>query len=175
MVVRYYRELLNFCARAVKDRDTAADIVQESYVRVLAIERSDVPIVAPRALLYQTARHIMVDRHRRERLRSHDDLEALVQADQPAIAAQLQPDALAASAQGVAAYIATIEALPPRCREAFILHVFDGLSHAQIAQHMGASVSMVEKHLARARLACRACERRLQGLPDKTPPPPQKQ
>lgn len=163
MVTRYYRELLNFCARALRDRDAAADIVQESYARVLAMQRAAVPIAEPRALLYQTARHVMVDRHRRALLRDHHDLDGLPEAEHPAAAAQLQPDAIAASTQGVNAYVATIEALPPRCREAFVLHVFDGLSHAEIAEHMGASVSMVEKHIARGRLACRACERQLRG------------
>jgi RNA polymerase sigma factor (sigma-70 family) len=164
LVTRYYRELLNFCARALKNRDAAADIVQESYARVLAIERTSVPIGDPRALLYQTARHVMVDQHRRNLLREHDDIAALSEPDQPALPAHLQPDAILASAQAVRAYVATIEALPPRCREAFVLHVFDGLSHAEIAARMGASVSMVEKHVARGRLACRACERQLRGL-----------
>lgn len=174
MLERYYRELLNFCARTVKDRDTAGDVVQESYARVLAIQRSSVPITEPRALLYQTARHVMVDQHRRDLLRRHDDLGAIAEADHPAISAHLEPDALLASAQAVEAYVATIEALPPRCREAFILHVFDGLSHAQVAERMGASVSMVEKHIARGRLECRACQCLLQGRPAKTGIPKEK-
>ncbi|MFT3803656.1 MAG: sigma factor [Burkholderiaceae bacterium] len=36
MLERYYRELLGFLSRVVKDRDTAADLTQESYARVLA-------------------------------------------------------------------------------------------------------------------------------------------
>jgi RNA polymerase sigma-70 factor (ECF subfamily) len=166
---RYYRELLNFCARLTRDRDAAADAVQESYARVLAIERSSVPIHAPRALLYQTARHVLVDQHRRALLRAHEALDATGQPEPAAPDAQ-DPQAQAISAQAVQAYVATIEALPPRCREAFVLHVFDGLSHAEIAARMGASVSMVEKHIARGRLACRACERALQGLAPEPPP-----
>jgi RNA polymerase sigma factor (sigma-70 family) len=171
---RYYRELLNFCARTVKDRDTAAEVVQESYARVLAIQRSRVSITEPRALLYQTARHVMVDQHRRGLLRSHDDLGAFAEADHPAMPVHLEPDALLASSQAIHAYVATIEALPPRCREAFILHVFDGLSHMQIAERIGASMSMIEKHIARGRLECRACQRTLQGLSAKTGAPKEK-
>lgn len=149
----------------VKDRDAAADVAQESYARVLAIQRSDTAITEPRALLYQTARNIMVDEHRRGLLRSHDALDAMEETEQPLGPAHQQPDALLASSQAIEAYVGTIEALPPRCREAFILHVFDGLTHAQIAERMGASVSMVEKHIARGRLACRACQSQLQGMP----------
>lgn len=164
MVTRYYRELLNFCHRTVKNRDAAADIVQESYVRFLTMQQSNVPITEPRALLFQTARHVMVDLYRRERIRQHDTLHALDESAQPPVPAHLQPEAMLASAQSVRAYVATIEALPPRCREAFVLHVFEEMPYAQIAHRMGTSVSMIEKHIARGRLACRACERQLQGL-----------
>lgn len=161
--VHYYRELLNFCLRQVRDRDAAADIVQESYARVLAMEQARAPIAEPRALLYQTARHVMVDQYRRAQLRTHEDLHALDETAQPPGPAHEEPDALLSSAQAMAAYASAIEALPLRCREAFMLHVFDDMPYAQIAQRMGISLSMVEKHIARGRLACRACELLQQG------------
>ena len=158
MSVSYYHELLNFCARLLKDRDAAADATQDSYERVLRLERSRVPIHEPRALLFQTARRVIVDHYRRERLRDHDDLDALEETDEPCQPAHLEPDAVLATTRTARAYAATIEALPLRCREAFMLFAFDGLSQREIAVRMGTSVSMVEKHIARARLACRACE-----------------
>lgn len=161
MVAHYYRELLNFCARWTKDRDAAADVVQESYARVLKLERARVPIGDLRALLYQTARHVLVDEFRREQRRVHADVDALTEAELPRQPAHLEPDAWLATSQSVHAYLSTIEALPPRCREAFVLSVFDGLSQREIASRMGTSVSMIEKHIARGRLACRDCERRL--------------
>jgi len=163
LVARYYRELLNFCLRTIRDRDAAADAVQESYARFLAIEQSDVAIPEPRALLYQTARNVMVDQYRRGRVRSHENIDALAATESPTVPDAQAPDAMAASSQAVDAYLATIEALPPRCREAFILHVFEEMPYAQIAARMGTSVSMIEKHIARGRLACRQCERQLQG------------
>ena len=50
----------------------------------------------------------------------------------------------------------TIIELPPKCRLAFMLSRFDGMSYPQIAQRMGISVKMVEKHITKALLACRA-------------------
>ena len=104
-------------------------------------------------------------------------------ADLPAPAA-LGPEAQAASAQGMAALLATIDALPLRCREAFILHKFDGLPQAEVAAHMGISRKMVEQHIQRAMLACRQCREALEqgrtlgaaapgaSSPKKAPKPP---
>lgn len=161
MLERYHRELLNFLSRQVRDRDTAADLAQESFVRVLAAQSSGQAVLDTRALLYRTARNLVIDQHRRTEVRRHDDLEALPEDQHPPAPQHLQPEEALASQQVVRAYVATIDALPPRCREAFVLHIFEELSHAQIAQHMGISVSMVEKHMVRGMVACKLCERRL--------------
>jgi RNA polymerase sigma factor (sigma-70 family) len=160
---RYHRELLNFLSRQVRDRDTAADLAQESFVRVLSVQSSGQAVLDIRALLYRTARNLVVDQHRRSEVRRHDDLDSLPEDQHPAAPQHLQPEELWASQQVFRAYLATIEALPERCRQAFVLHVFDECSHAQIAQHMSISVSMVEKHIVRAMVACKLCERRLRG------------
>jgi RNA polymerase sigma-70 factor (ECF subfamily) len=160
---RYYRELLNFLHRQVNDRHTAADLAQESYARVLAVQRDGREILDVRALLYRTARNLLVDQHRRAQVRQHDDIDTLAEAHQPAAPGHLRPDEALASGQVVRAYVQAIEQLPPRCREAFVMSVFDGLGQAEIARRMGISVSMVEKHIVRGMLACRACGQRLQN------------
>lgn len=161
---RYYRELLNFLTRQVNDRDAAADLAQESYARVLAVQHSGQAVMDPRALLYRTARNLVVDEHRRALVRRHEDLDGLAEQEHPLAPAHLQPEEALASLQVVRAYIAAIEALPPRSREAFLLNVFDDCSHREIAQRMGISVSMVEKHIVRGMLACKQCERALRGV-----------
>ncbi|XAH25129.1 sigma-70 family RNA polymerase sigma factor [Xylophilus sp. GW821-FHT01B05] len=163
MVARYYQDLLRFCSHAVKDTDAARDVVQEAYARFLAAQRGGVSMLQPQAVLRQIARHLLVDRHRRAQVRQHDDIDELAESDQPAAPRHLQPEEALASMQVVRAYVAAIEALPPRCREAFLLHVFEDLPHAQIAARMGISCSMVEKHIVRGMLACKLCERQLMG------------
>ena len=161
MLERYYRELLNFLTRQVGDRDTAADLTQESFVRVLGAQSSGQAVLDMRALLYRTARNLVVDQYRRAEVRRHDDIDALAEDQAPPAPLHLQPEEVLASQQIIRAYLATVEALPPRCREAFVLHVFEELSHARIAERMGISVSMVEKHIVRGMLACKQCQRRL--------------
>jgi RNA polymerase sigma factor (sigma-70 family) len=163
MAVHHYRELLGHFTHAMRDRDAAADIVQEAYLRLLALQKKGQAVVDVRALLYRVAHNLVVDRHRRAEVRSHDDIHSLPEAQHPVVAAHLQPEEALCGLQTARAYERTIAALPPRCRQAFILHVFDGLSHAQVAQQMNISISMVEKHVARGLLECRSCERALRG------------
>lgn len=161
MLERYHRELLNFLLRQVNDRDAAADLAQESCARVLAVQQRGQPVLDVRALLYRTARNLVIDRHRRNDIRRHEDLHTLTDAEHPLAPRHQQPEEAMASSQIARAYLDTIEALPPRCREAFMLHTFEELSHAQIAVQMGISVSMVEKHVVRGMVACKLCERQL--------------
>ncbi|WP_255608592.1 RNA polymerase sigma factor [Methylosinus sp. Sm6] len=47
-----------------------------------------------------------------------------------------------------------IEGLPPRCREVFLLYLLESLSLGEIAQRLGVSQNMAQKHM---RLAVRRC------------------
>lgn len=163
LAAHYYQELLNYFSRAMRDRDAAADVVQEAYARVLALQQAGQPVAEPRALLYRTARNLVIDRHRRDQVHSRVTVsEDAALEDFPAQRA-CEPDVLIASSQVLQAVLATIDALPLRCREAFILHRFDGLSHAEVAQRMGISRKAVEQHVQNAMLAIRQCRERMNG------------
>lgn len=159
MLEHYRLELLNFLTRQVNSRDAAADLVQESFLRVLGVQRSGQAVLNLRALLYRTARNLVTDQHRRTLVRQHEDEEAL--AEDVAAPQHLQPEELLASRQVIQRYLQAIEDLPPRCREAFVLYIFDELSQRDIARRMGISTSMVEKHIVRGMLACKQVERSL--------------
>lgn len=155
MLERYYRELLNFLSRKVADRALAADLTQEAYARIYAAQASGTAINNGRALLYQTARNLAVDHHRHRSVR--DDVEIAPTGDEPADAlgpTGLEPEAALASQQGVLALVTIIDNLPLRCREAFMLSRFEGLTYPQIAQRMEISVKAVEQHIKHALDAC---------------------
>lgn len=156
---RYYRELLNFCNRTIRNSDAAADAVQETYARVLSAQQGERELTEPRALLYRTARNLLTDQYRRNVVRGQGqprdgDSDEIALEDIAAPAAS-QPETAAMSAQAVDALLAVITALPPRCRQAFVMHRFDGLSHGDIAERMGISRKMVEQHIKVAMQACR--------------------
>ncbi len=168
MPARYYRELLGFLHRTLRDREHAADLVQESYARVLAVQQSGEHIAEPRAFLYRTARNLVIDQYRRSEVRgaslSPDPDTAEGDPDATAAPQAWEPEVAAMSAQGVSALLATIGALPVRCREAFMLHKFDGLTQLEVAARMGISIKMVERHIKLAMQACRNCRNESAGL-----------
>ncbi|MBV6390048.1 MAG: putative RNA polymerase sigma factor FecI [Nitrosomonas europaea] len=159
-VTDYYKELLNFCARTLKDRDAAADLVQEAYTRFLVAQRSGAAIADPRALLFRTMRNLLIDQHRRAEVRMHLSLDTLLEEEQPLAPRHLQPEEVLAFSRYAQALYAAIESLPRRCREAFILNRFDGLSHQEVAEKMGISRNMVAQHVIRGVLVCKACDDR---------------
>lgn len=155
---RYYRELLNFLALKVYDRGVAAELTQESYARVYAAQATGLRVGDPRALLYRTARNLLVDQQRYRELRSTVELApGTAEADQASGPRGWEPEAALASRQGLEAMIDAIDGLPPRCREAFMLNRFEDLSYAEVGARMGISVKAVEQHI---KLALDTCERR---------------
>ncbi len=163
MLTRYYRDLLHFCLRKVRDHHAAADLAQESMLRVIGMQQRGQVISEPAALLRQVATRAKIDLDRRAAVRAAEDIDALEEFRQPAGPRDQQPEDACASAQAVQAYLRTIEALPPRCREAFCLHVFDGLPKPEIAERMGVSLSMVKQYITRGKAACASCRDALDG------------
>lgn len=165
----YYRELLNFLANRLRDREAAADLAQESYARVYAAEKAGTVIRDPRALLYRTARNLLTDGYRRAEVRGElggqagadgrgegrADGDPARDAEALAGPAALEPEEALAGRQRFEAIAAVIEKLPPRCREAFVLVKFDGLTHVEAAARMGVAVKTVEMQVQLALVACR--------------------
>lgn len=173
MISRYYKELLGFCTRVLKDRDAAADLVQETYSRFLAAEHAGEHIQTPRAFLYRMARNLIIDEHRHNRVRNTQSLDELPDEALADIAhvAQSHPEADYSAMQYTKAMSAAIDSLPPRCREAFVMSRFDGLSHQEIAESMGISKNMVAQHIIRGMLTCKAYDDAFHGRVKTAPPP----
>lgn len=147
----YYTELLRFLSRKLRDKHLAEELTQETFSRALA---SQVQVSSHRGLLYHIARNLLVDRYRHQKQPGYLQDAATEELLAPG---NEQPDNQFEKQQYIAYIVAAIEELPPRCREAFILHRIDGLSQNEVAVRMGISTNMVEKHIIRAMLACRAC------------------
>jgi RNA polymerase sigma-70 factor (ECF subfamily) len=66
------------------------------------------------------------------------------------------PEAVVSHLQEVRVIDAALATLAPRARLAFVMHRIDGKTHAEIAEHLGVSVSMVRKYITISEQKCRA-------------------
>lgn len=140
-----YGELRRYLCGRLSSVDDAADIAQASFMRAYAHALST-PVRNPRALLYQTARHLVVDQHRRRQVES-DVLQAWFdRAETTAPSAER----VAAGRQELERLITRIEAMPPLRREVFVRVRVHAQSHAEVGGALRLTAAAVEKHIARA-------------------------
>lgn len=106
--------------------------------------------------MYRIAHNVMLE-HWRTRHRCHANAHVALDRIAPLAADDAHVDQIA-DARRILQHLHThtLPALPPRCRQAFILNRIDGLTYPQVAAAMGISIKMVEKHISRALVACRA-------------------
>ena len=130
-------------------RDDAEDVAQDACVHVLRLTAPQA-VREPGRYLARIAHNLLIDRIRRRRREA-----ALFDSSADAELAGREgrdPERVTSDEQALTRALAAIEALPPRCRQAFELHRFEGLNYVGIAHRMGISASMVEKHVAEAML-----------------------
>ena len=147
----YYRELVKFLSARLGNAQAAEDVVHDAYVRVLE-RASDEPIQQPRAFLYRTALNLVIDGHRRNALRQVEPLEVL---DAEERFFTPSPQVLMDHHQRLDLIQRALAELPAACRDSFLLRKLEGLSHPEIAERLGISRSMVEKHIVNAMKHCR--------------------
>ena len=143
------RSYLKGAFPTVRDVD---DVVQESYLRLWKA-RAAHPIQSARAFLFGIARRLAVDVIRKERrTTAHEvvvDFASLNVLEEKADAAEMT-----SSRQEIALLAEAIHSLPSRCREIMILRKLERLSHREIAQRLGISVSTVEVQIFRGMEKC---------------------
>ncbi|EJM91368.1 RNA polymerase sigma factor, sigma-70 family [Pseudomonas sp. GM74] len=151
MLENYYRELVCFLNARLGNRQVAEDVVHDAYLRVLE-RSSETPIEQPRAFLYRTALNLVIDNHRRNTLRQAEPLDVL---DNEERYFTPSPQNVLDHGQRLEMLQSALAELPGLCRESFLLRKIEGLSHPQIAEQLGISRAMVEKHIVNAMKHCR--------------------
>ncbi|WOC26198.1 sigma-70 family RNA polymerase sigma factor [Pseudoalteromonas sp. N1230-9] len=148
---RYYAEVLNYISRSIGCREKAQNIVQEAYLRLLnhTTKNPDHNSTQHRALFFTTAKNIVIDHYRKNQKISNDEEQELI------APVDYEPEKKLAAQQQLDLLYKSIEQLPQKTKQAFVLYKFKNLSQPQIAVQMNISVSMVEKHLATAMMLCR--------------------
>ncbi len=128
-------------ARRAGDQD-AEDIVQEAFLKVVETSRRE-EIRTVDNLLSRVVRCIAIDRLRRRGARL-----AVMQTNvEEGVDAGPDPERALMGTQRLRQVMATIDEMPPRRREVFLLHRIEDLTYPQIARRTGISLKAVEKHI----------------------------
>lgn len=131
--------------------EDAKEIVQEAFSKLLVLDRSG-SIRHMVAYLWRIAVNLAIDRGRRQALH-----QRFLGAPPIAESQEHSAEAIAEARERLTIVEHAIAELPARCLEAFVLHVENGMTFAEVGREMGISDRMAKKHLARALRYLRLC------------------
>ncbi|MGV6873101.1 RNA polymerase sigma factor [Pseudochelatococcus sp. B33] len=138
LFVRHARDINRFLRRRGHSAETADDLTQDTFVRVLASPPPERGLNHnPRAYLYQVSRNLSINHWRRESLIRTEDLTD----DEAASVADPSPsaEALVYSRQCLAQVESALAELPERTRTAFEMHRLGEKTIAEVAEELGLS------------------------------------
>jgi RNA polymerase sigma factor (sigma-70 family) len=149
----YGEDLLRYISRRVRSSADSRDIAQESYVRLLRLERKDL-IRDPMPYLYRIAANVLYEFE----LKRREEINGLLR-----WSAENRSQGMAAAATGGDAESLALQdrlesvlrQLSPTCRAVLLLHRKEGMTYDEIADEIGISSSMVKKYLSQALRHCR--------------------
>lgn len=138
--------LMRYLARNWPCHDDLPDLRQDVYARVYEAAGRALP-QQPKAFLFATARHLLVDRARRGRVVSIEpvgDFESL-----NVLVDDVSPERWCGGRQVLRRLAEAFDRLPDRCREVVWLRRVERLSQKEVAARLGITEKTVEKHIAR--------------------------
>lgn len=129
--------------------ETAADLAQDTFIKVLQQQRSET-LRQPRAYLSSIARNLMIDMFRRRSIEQayQDSLNLLPEP------VEISPEERHSIIETLVKIDAMLDALGERPRQIFVMAQLDGLSFVEISRRLGISVNTVRKHFIRALGRC---------------------
>jgi RNA polymerase sigma-70 factor (ECF subfamily) len=157
LAARYYESLVRFFKRRSRCVDDAADLAQDTFVRLSAVDLRE--IRQPASFLFTTALNLLRDRARSARTRN--EVFSVPAEEAQLICPAPHAERVLDGEQRIRELEAALRELSPKCRAVFVLFHFDDLPQREIAERLRISVSMVEKYV---RQAVNHCERRLREL-----------
>jgi RNA polymerase sigma-70 factor (ECF subfamily) len=143
-IIPHEEALLRYLWRTWPNREEVHDLRQDIYVRVYEAAAKSRPH-SPKPFLFSTARHLMTDRLRRQRIVSIDavgDIESL-----NVLVEDLTPEHRASAHQELRRLAEALDELPPKCRETVWLRRVDDIPQREVASILGITEKTVEKHV----------------------------
>lgn len=141
--------LLGFIQKRLNDQSSSADLLHDLYIKIQSVSPEE-EIKYPKAYLYRMANNLVIDQIRlRRKTTSESECIEVSQLDENS------PEKIADYAQQLDIVTKAINELPDKTRDVFKLQRLQQVDKADVANKMGISVNMVEKHLRKALAYCR--------------------
>ena len=144
--------LTNQAYSILKDRELIKDILQDVFV-TLYTRRHELPVDLNIMGYLTNAVKYKVSTLLRDRLSKETHHLSIFQSEQ---GTALSPSFPYEHTELKNRIRASIDTLPEKCRQAFMLNHYSSMSYKDIAQEMGISVKTVEKHIGKALQVLRA-------------------
>jgi RNA polymerase sigma-70 factor (ECF subfamily) len=145
-ILPHEASLVGFLNRAWRNGSEVSDLRQEIYVRVYESAAKTRP-TAPKAFLFATARNLMADKIRRERIISIDytqDLDSL-----NVLVDEISPEQRLSARQELRRLSDAFDQLSDNCRAVIWLRRVEGLTQREAAERLGMREGTLESHLCR--------------------------
>jgi RNA polymerase sigma-70 factor (ECF subfamily) len=149
LIEQYQYRLFRYLLYLTSSPETAEDLFQETWIRVLDRGHQYDGQARFETWLFSIARHLVVDLHRRKRPESIDALTSDPQAGVEFAAGGLSPLELASQRELEADVQATLAKLPAVFREVLLLRFQEDLRLEEIAEVAGIPLSTVKSRLYR--------------------------
>ncbi|MCB8877672.1 RNA polymerase sigma factor [Acidisoma silvae] len=147
LFLAHQREILSYLMVRLRDREMAADLTQDTFLRY-AEQAGRAVILHERSYLYRTAHNLAIDHMRQVERRQTESVPHEALAEIPGQTAN--PEEAFAARQRVDQLRRVIAELPRRTQEVFALNRLEDLTYPEVARRLGISESSVQKHLSRA-------------------------
>lgn len=144
--LQHQKDLMQFLTYKVQCAETATDLTQETYLRLVRHRKVDT-IENMRAYLFRIANNLALD-HLRSRTRQLQRDGGPVTDD--LICEAPEPESVLADRQQLEMLERIIYDLPPKCREVFLMCRVEGKSYAEIGDALTISPRTVESHMRKA-------------------------
>ncbi len=144
----YHKELEAWLRSQTRCKETAADLLQDTFLRFKPLYEAPSGIKQVRAYLYRIAQNLAIDHFRKTKVQPMDAMPEEEFAD---LAEDSRgPEQAIDFQQRLQAVSQAVELLPPRCREVFLLVRVHGMSYIEIGEKLGISPKTAFAHMAKA-------------------------
>ena len=145
LVDTYHHKLCIYAYSLINNQNAAEDIVQNVFIRTWKKRNGLKPDFEIRSFLYKSVYNEFIDEYRKQKL-----VVPLEKKYIDALTTMMENEDEHALERKIKLVKRSIQDLPPKCKEIFMLSKQDGLTNLEIAEYKQLSIKSVEAHITKA-------------------------